>query len=78
MQKDTTFSIRSIVNIFVDWPHSGAVMCYSSYVETQDGALSIFSHPGKKQLRACDVFGKKVTVVDSSYCQAVEIENVAV
>jgi hypothetical protein len=37
-----------------------------------------FSRPGKKQLRACGVFRKKVTVVKGSCLRAAEIENVAV
>jgi hypothetical protein len=31
--------IYSTVNNFMDWPHSGAVMHYSGYVEPQDGAI---------------------------------------
>jgi hypothetical protein len=69
--------IRSTVNNFVDWPHSGAVMHYSGYVESRDGAVS-FSCPRKKQSRACNVFRKKFTVVKGSCLQAAEIENVAV
>jgi hypothetical protein len=47
-------------------------------VEPRDGGMSIFSHPSKKQLRACGVFRKKVTVVKDSFLRAAEIENVAV
>jgi hypothetical protein len=32
--------IRSAVNNFADWPHIGAVMHYSGYVEPRDGAVS--------------------------------------
>jgi hypothetical protein len=32
--------LRSTVNNFVDWPHIGAVMHYSGYVEPRDGAVS--------------------------------------
>jgi hypothetical protein len=32
--------IRSTVD-FMDWPHSGAVMHYSGYMEPRDGAVSI-------------------------------------
>jgi hypothetical protein len=35
------FIIRSTVNNFVDWPHSGAVMCYSGYMEPRDGAVPV-------------------------------------
>jgi hypothetical protein len=37
-----------------------------------------FSRPSKKQLRACGVFRRKVTVVKGSCLRAAEIENVAV
>jgi hypothetical protein len=33
-------NIRSTVNNFVDWPHIGAVMHYSGYVEPRDGVMS--------------------------------------
>jgi hypothetical protein len=33
--------IHSTVNNFVDWPHSGAIVHYSGYVEPQDGAMSV-------------------------------------
>jgi hypothetical protein len=36
-----------------------------------------FCHPSKKQLGACSVFRKKVTVVKGSCLRAAEIENVA-
>jgi hypothetical protein len=36
------------------------------------------SRPNKKQLRACGVFRKKVTVLKGSCLRAAEIENVAV
>jgi hypothetical protein len=34
-------TLRSTVNNFVGWPHSGAVMHYSGYVEPQDGAVPV-------------------------------------
>jgi hypothetical protein len=37
-----------------------------------------FSRLGEKQLRACDVFRKKVAVVKGSCLRPAEIENVAV
>jgi hypothetical protein len=33
--------IRSTVNNYVDWSHSGAVMHYSEYMEPRDGAVSV-------------------------------------
>jgi hypothetical protein len=33
--------IHSTLNNFMDWPHSGAVMNYSRYVEPQDGTVSV-------------------------------------
>jgi hypothetical protein len=33
--------IRSTFNNFVDWPHIGAVMHYSGYLEPRDGAVSV-------------------------------------
>jgi hypothetical protein len=37
-----------------------------------------FFHPSKKQLCACGVFRKKVTVVKGSCLQAAEVKNVTV
>jgi hypothetical protein len=34
-----------------------------------------FSHPSKKQLWACGVFRKEVTVLKGTYLQVVEIEK---
>jgi hypothetical protein len=44
--------IRSTVNNFEDWPHSGAVMHYSGYVEPRDGALS-FLLSSQQEAVAC-------------------------
>jgi hypothetical protein len=44
--------IRSTANNFVDWPHIGAVMLYSGYVEPRDGAVS-FLLSSQQEAVAC-------------------------
>jgi hypothetical protein len=56
-----------------------ALLCTTADTWSHEMVLCpFFSRSSKKQLRACGVFRKKVTVVKSSCLRAAEIENVAV
>jgi hypothetical protein len=63
-------SIRGTVNNFVEWPHSGAVMHCSEYIEPRDGAVSVLLSSQKKQLRVCGVFRKNTIAMKGSFLRA--------
>jgi hypothetical protein len=47
----------------MDWPHIGAVMHYSGYVEPQDGAVSFLLSHQQEAVTCVRCIQKKVTVL---------------
>jgi hypothetical protein len=72
------FNVRSTVNNFVDWPHIGAVMHYSGYVEPRDGAVSVLLSSQQEAVACVRCIQKESHVLKGSCLRAAEIENVAV
>jgi hypothetical protein len=65
----------NIVQSIILWTgHRMALLCITVDMWSHE----MVSCPSEKQLRACDVFRKKVTAVKGSCLRKVEIENVAV
>jgi hypothetical protein len=56
--------IRGIVNNFVEWPHSGAVMHFNQYMEPRDGAMSVLLS-SQKEAVACVLYIQK----ECHYCK---------
>jgi hypothetical protein len=69
-QEQLFLDLRGIVNNFVEWPHSGAVMHCSESWSHEMVPCPFFSRPRKKQLRACCVFRKNAIVVKGSFLRA--------
>jgi hypothetical protein len=80
MEDNLLQDIHSTVNNFMDWPHSGAAIRYSGYVEPRDGAMSILLSSQQEAVACvqCIVFRKKANVVKGSCLRVVEIENATV
>jgi hypothetical protein len=61
----------------MDWPHSGAVMYYSRFMEPQDGAVSVLLS-FQQEAFLCMQCIQKVTAVMGSCLRGAEIKNVTV
>jgi hypothetical protein len=70
--------ICSTVHNFVCWPHSGAVMHYTGYTESWDGAVSVLLSSQQEAVARAWFIQTESHNVKDSCLQAAEIENVAV
>jgi hypothetical protein len=69
-----------IVQSLISWiGRIVALLCTTVDTWSHEMVLYPFcSHPSKKQLRACSVFRKKITVVKGSGLRVAEIKNITV